>query len=341
MPFDPSTSLAKRPPEPRLDTYSRILVMFSGGKDSLACLLHLFELGVPRERIELWHHDVDGREGSDLMDWPCTRDYCRAIAEAFDLPLYYSWKKGGFEREMLRQEQRTAPICFEVPGGHVEEVGGTAGKFGTRRKFPQVSANLMTRWCSAYLKIDVAAAAIRAQHRFREERTLVITGERAQESSARSKYAQFEPHRSDRRDGKRVRRHVDHWRPVHQWSEQDVWAIIERWRVQPHPAYRLGWGRVSCAACIFGSPKQWASLRQVAPERFERIAQYEEEFGVTIQRKRSVRRLAVLGQPYEATTADPDLVAVAMSREYTEPVLVAEGQWELPAGAYGDSCGPS
>jgi hypothetical protein len=120
-----------------------------------------------------------------------------------------------------------------------------------------------------------------------------------------------------------------------------VWAIIERWRVQPHPAYRLGWGRVSCAACIFGSPKQWASLRQVAPERFERIAQYEEEFGVTIQRKRSVRRLAVLGQPYEATTADPDLVAVAMSREYTEPVLVPEGQWELPAGAYGDSCGPS
>ena len=54
------------------DTYDHVIVAFSGGKDSVACLLHLLDLGVPREKIELWHHDVDGREGSDLMDWPVT-----------------------------------------------------------------------------------------------------------------------------------------------------------------------------------------------------------------------------------------------------------------------------
>ncbi len=65
----------------QLDTYATIIVAFSGGKDSVACVLHLLELGVPRERIELWHHDVDGREGSTLMDWPVTRAYCRAFAD--------------------------------------------------------------------------------------------------------------------------------------------------------------------------------------------------------------------------------------------------------------------
>lgn len=239
-----------------LSSYDYIIVAFSGGKDSLACVLHLLELGVPRERIELWHHDVDGREGSTLMDWPCTRDYCRKVAEALGVRLFFSWKVGGFEREMLRDASATAPIAFETPDG-VKYTGGK-GKPNTRLQFPQVAADLSVRWCSAYLKIDVGAAAIRNQERFNGSRTLFVTGERAEESASRARYESFEPHRSDSRTGRKAR-HVDQWRPVHSWSERDVWDIIKRWRVNPHPAYRLGWGRVSCAACIFGSPDQWAS----------------------------------------------------------------------------------
>ena len=33
----------------------RVLVAFSGGKDSLAALLHLLDLGVAPDRIELHH----------------------------------------------------------------------------------------------------------------------------------------------------------------------------------------------------------------------------------------------------------------------------------------------
>ena len=42
------------------------------------------------------------------------------------------------------------------------------------------------RWCSAYLKIDVGAAALRGQARFEGKRTLFVTGERAEESAARA-----------------------------------------------------------------------------------------------------------------------------------------------------------
>lgn len=82
------------------------------------------------------------------MDWSCTCAYVKAIAAHFGSPLYYSWKVGGFEREMLRENARTAPVRFETPGGHV---GGTGGKLGTRRKFPQFSADMRVRWCSGYL----------------------------------------------------------------------------------------------------------------------------------------------------------------------------------------------
>ena len=102
-------------PEPDLASYDHFIVAFSGGKDSLACVLHLLDLGVPRDRIELWHHDVDGQEGSRLMDWPVTRDYCRAVAEALEIPLYFSWKVGGFEREMRRDGTATAPTRYEAP----------------------------------------------------------------------------------------------------------------------------------------------------------------------------------------------------------------------------------
>lgn len=321
---------------PDLNSYDTIIVAFSGGKDSLASVLDLLDRGVPREKIELWHHDVDGQT-SELMDWPVTRDYCRAVAASLDIPIYFSWKEGGFEREMLRDEQRTAPIHFEVPGGEVLQVGGTRGKLGTRRKFPQVAADLSVRWCSAYLKIDVCTAAIRNQDRFFGKRTLLVTGERAEESPCRARYETFENDRADLRDGVKQQRHVDHWRNVHGWAEKSVWAIIAAWHINPHPAYRLGWGRVSCAACIFGSKDQWATLAAINPNQVTRISQYEGEFGLTINRKKSVADLVAEGTPY--TSATDELAALALSKTYDDDIIVID--WELPAGAFGESAGPT
>lgn len=314
---------------PDLASYDHIIVAFSGGKDSLACLLHLLELGAPRAKIELWHHDVDGREGSTLMDWPVTRDYCRKLAASFALPIYFSWKEGGFEREMCRDEAPTAPTWFETPEG-LRSTGGK-GKAGTRLKFPQVSANLAVRWCSAYLKIDVADAAIRNQDRFRGARTLVVTGERAAESAGRARYRVFEPHRTNGR-----KRHVDQWRAVHGWSEAQVWDIIRRHRINPHPAYRLGWGRLSCAACIFGSAHQWSALRAANPEQFDAVASYETRFGVTIHRNETVTERADRAMP---RPLDESALRAANSASFDEPVLLED--WQLPAGAFGEATGAS
>lgn len=317
-----------------LTQYDRYIVSFSGGKDSMACLLHLLELGVSSSKIELWHMLVDGREGEHFMDWPVTESYCNEVARHFGLPLYCAWKEGGFRREMLRDGTPTAPTHYELPDGTVATTGGK-GPSGTRLKYPQVSADLKVRWCSAYLKIDVCDRMIQGQARFKGIRTLLLTGERGEESKGRAGYAVHEVHRTGRGGG--AGRHVEHWRPVRDWPERDVWAIMERWKIRPHPAYQMGFGRVSCAGCIFGNKHQWASANAVVPHQVQAIAQHEAEFGLTIKRHESVPVLVNAGTAYGSIT--PELATVARARAYPYPLIM--DPWELPAGAFEDSCGPT
>lgn len=320
-----------------LQSYDKYIVAFSGGKDSIASFLTLLEAGVPTDRIELWHHLVDGREeGKGFMDWKSTEAYCKRFAAAFNVPIYFSWKEGGFKREMLRNKTETARTWFETPEG-LETAGGNSGKFGTRLLFPQASPDLSVRWCSAYLKVDICSTSIRNQDRFNFHRTLLVTGERAQESTARAKYATFEPDRADGRDG-RNKRLVDHYRPVHALSEKGVWALIEKYRINVAPPYRLGWGRLSCAKCIFGNRDQWASAAVVDPEGVLEIAELEAQFGKTIDRKAAVLDKLASGTAYGSISAA--LIAEANNESWDGPIVLPEGTWTLPAGAFKECGGP-
>lgn len=323
--------------EPDLASYDHILMFFSGGKDSLCCLLHLLELGVDPARIELHHHQVDGRGGA-FMDWPVTSSYVAAAAQAFALPLYRSWRDGGFERLMLRRAVPTAAVLFETPLGLAQ--AGAAGELSMRPAFSVASTDFSARWCSSSLKIDVGAAVIRNQDRFLDRRTLVVTGERAEESPDCGGCPTFGPHRTDTRAGARRRRHVDHWRPVHAWAAANIWETLRRHGVRPHPAYQLGWSRLSCMSCIFGSASQWATIRLIAPAIFERIATYEECFGRTMQRARSVRELACLGHPYQAALDHPELVALALGDTWPLPIFGSPKDWRMPAGGFGETAPP-
>jgi 3'-phosphoadenosine 5'-phosphosulfate sulfotransferase (PAPS reductase)/FAD synthetase len=329
----PAAAVPPDAPSFNLDDFDRYLLFTSGGKDSAACLLHMLELGVPRSKIELHHHRTDGYEGSSLMDWPCTDSFVKAMARAFDLPLFFSWKQFGIEGELLRENCGTAPIVFTRGDGTLVTMGGERSKPNTRRKFPQMSANLNVRWCSGVSKIDVASRMLINDPRFTEGKTLVITGERAEESSNRARYAVFEPDRADNRHGRKPR-WIHHWRPVHEWTEKQVWAIMKKYQLAAHPAYFVGLSRASCRHCIFLGSNAWATMREIDPDGFARIAAYEVEFGVTIHRTRSVVEQADRGTSY---APDPFWAKVAMSKEYTLPIFM--DPWILPKGALAENCG--
>lgn len=315
--------------------YDKIIVSYSGGKDSTALVVEMLdwacgEQDYPKSQIELWHQDVDG--GAALMDWPCTRGYCKAVAKALHLPIRFQWKDRGFEGELLRENEKTKGVYFEDGARQVQYLPPAGGKLATRRKFPAKTANLQTRWCSGYLKIDVARRAMNNDPRFARGNYLFLTGERRQESAARAKYNEVEVYNRNRN------RRADQWRCVIDWDEQFIWEAFEKYAIVPHPAYRLGWSRVSCMACIFGDKNQWASVRRIAPDRFERIHQYEREFDHTIDNRLSVVQMADKGRNF--VDADPSLVNLAMGDEYPEDMVFTE-HWELPAGAFKTGGGPS
>jgi 3'-phosphoadenosine 5'-phosphosulfate sulfotransferase (PAPS reductase)/FAD synthetase len=324
---------ADKPLEIDFKGYDKYIVTFSGGKDSTATFLHLLELGIPKEKIELWHQEIDGR-GRHFFDWEVTTAYCRAFAVHFGVPIYFSWKEGGFYGEMMRDNAKTAPIVFEDENKNLIKVGGKDGKILSRKMFPQLSPDLSVRWCSSYLKIDVNGIAIRNQSRFSGIKTVVISGERGEESANRAQYAELEPDRADNRGGKYVDRYVDRIRSIKNWSEEEVWKIIERWKVRVHPAYYMGWGRVSCKWCIYGNKNQFASAYHLSPEQGDEIVALEKVFGKTIKRDRPLSQLIQEGKPYEAITEE--LKAVALSKEY--PLSIVMDKWELPAGAFSKDC---
>lgn len=324
--------------------YDLIIVTFSGGKDSLACLIEMLaraEAEGVRDRVEVWHHAVDGEPGltGGLMDWPCTESYVRAVAAALRVRCRFQWKHGGIERELYRADALTAPTSFELSDGSVMTRGGTTGRPNTRRRFPAKGANLQTRWCSGIAKIDVEAMAIRNDPALRGRRVLSVSGERREESTNRATYARVEEHRAHGGG-----RHVTRYRPVLDWTEAQVWACIRAAGIVPHVAYYLGFGRVSCQKCIFLGPDHWATVRLLDPAGFERLAAAEDEFGHTIDRKYGLRAQADRGTPVIDLT-DPVTAARAAQAQshaaYTPAdVIVDPAAWQLPAGAYRATGGP-
>lgn len=321
-----------------IHSYDKYIVSFSGGKDSTATFLYLLDNGIPKDKIELWHQEIDAREQT-FFDWEITPDYCRRFAEAFGVKIYFQWKQGGFLRELMRDNSLTAPNFFECEDGTIGKSGGKTGNLTTRHKFPALSSNLKIRWCSSYLKIDVCKAALINQPRFRGIRTLVLSGERAEESPARAKYKVFEPDSADLRHGKEYFRYIDHLRPVLHWTEAEVWAILKRYRVRAHPCYYLGWSRCSCKFCIFGNKDQFASANLISPCQTDRIIRMEKDFKFTM--KPGINLLSFLSKGKSYTTMTAQLIELATNYNYDLPVILSpDEEWIMPAGAFGENCGP-
>ncbi|WP_313152803.1 phosphoadenosine phosphosulfate reductase domain-containing protein [Lacrimispora sp.] len=420
-----------------LEEYDLVAILLSGGKDSIACYYKLLELGVPKEKMEFWHHDIDGGHPYRRMDWKCTQNYVNALAKAEDVPLRPSWRVNGFFGELYRigasepiewVDPKTGEIhqcklsqkflaCQELKLQATEDMEEQLKQFGYRMKFPMKTGDLSRRWCSAYLKImvadtvmsnlgrlgeleelggkchkfpakggiingrwcsaelkrEVADSVIRnldsleviggKRHKFpakgsthqgrwcsgnlkaavqdsvtsnlektkQDVKVLVISGERRGESSGRSKYNEMEMHRTNAE--KKAHRIVHQWRPVIDYSEKDVWEVLKRHRVNPHPCYRAGWNRCSCAGCIFSTPTLFAGYRELYPEEFEQLKQDEEILGFTLDNKYDLETF--VGNAKSCVYhGDKAAIHSLITGEFNVGEIYVTGEWKYPAGAF-------
>lgn len=379
-----------------LEEYDLVVVLYSGGKDSTACYYKLLELGVPKSKIELWHHDIDGGHLTRSMDWRCTQSYVRSFAVAEGVPLRVSYRINGFFGELYRigasepvewVEPDTGEImqcklssnylkCLELKEKCTEDIEEKLKEYGYRMKFPAKSGDLSRRWCSAYLKIMVADSVISNLDRLEElaklggkrhkfpakgsthngrwcngslkasvqdsvtsclERTkenvkvLVVSGERRGESKSRSMYNEMEIHRTNAE--KKAYRTVHQWRPVIDYSEKDIWEVMKRHKANPHPCYRAGWNRCSCAMCIFSTPALFAGIRELYPDEYEKLKQDEIILGFTLDNKCDLDTF-VNGAKSCVYWGDEAAIHSLLSGEFAVDNVYVKGKWMYPAGAF-------
>ncbi|MDR3141939.1 MAG: phosphoadenosine phosphosulfate reductase family protein [Tannerellaceae bacterium] len=70
---------------------------------------------------------------------------------------------------------------------------------------------------------------------------------------------------------------TDIWRPVFDWSAQQVIDYILDNGLEPNPLYRMGFKRVGCFPCIMSSLPEIYQILQRFPNRIAGIARYEQE----------------------------------------------------------------
>jgi len=338
-----------------LEDYDKIIILHSGGKDSTACFFKLLSMGVPTDKIELWHHDIDGGHPTRHMDWPCTVPYVKTFAEATGTFLRLSWRQNGFWGEVYRVGA-SYPVQYEDTNGtktckssklqersqllrESNPESEELKEYGYRMKFPAKSADLHVRWCSAYLKIMVGETVIKNLTSNLETvntNILIVSGERREESAGRSRYNEMEIHRTNA--VAKNKRLVHWWRPVIDYSERDIWEVLKRHNCNPHPCYRAGWSRCSCMMCIFSLPKHWAGIRELYPHHFKKVCQDERILGFTLSNKKTLEEYASANSCLK--TEDREAIRQLKTGEFTPgEIFVPEREWKFPAGAFGGSDG--
>ena len=203
---------------------------------------------------------------------------------------------------------------------------------GKRHKFPAKGGTHQGRWCSGNLKAAVQDSVTSNLEQTKENvKILVVSGERRGESKGRSKYNEIEIHRTNA--PAKAHRIVHQWRPVIDYSERDIWEVLKRHKVNPHPCYRAGWNRCSCAMCIFSTPKLFAGIKEIYPEEFEALKRDEEILGFTLDNKCDLETF--VGDAESCVYhGDFEALRSLITGEFTIDDVYVKGRWMYPAGAF-------
>lgn len=203
---------------------------------------------------------------------------------------------------------------------------------GKRLKFPAKGGTHQGRWCSGNLKAAVQDSVTSNLDKTKENtKILIVSGERRGESAGRANYNEMEIHRTNAE--KKAHRIVHQWRPVIDYSEKDVWEVLKRHNVNPHPCYRAGWNRCSCAQCIFSTPSLFAGIREIYPEEYEKLKQDEIILGFTLDNKCDLDTF--VGNAKSCVYhGDQRAIHSLVTSEFTVDDVYVKGDWKYPAGAF-------
>lgn len=166
--------------------------------------------------------------------------------------------------------------------GPITEVGLEGGMAGLIRKkglFP----SRVGRYCTEELKVKPIAKYLAKRQEEQDREVVNVVGIRAGESEARSKMPMWEWSES-----------LDCWvwRPLLNWTTEDVVAIHQRHGLKPNPLYTtvvdgMTADRVGCFPCIFARKAEIRMVAAAAPGRIDLIRTLEGEVSAAAEARGS------------------------------------------------------
>lgn len=227
-------------------------VSHSGGKDSQAMYAELFPI-VPIDQIVVVHADLGE------IEWTGVQDHIKENIHVDHEMNVVSANKTLFD--MIRHRSAKRP---DVPS------------------FPS-SAH---RQCTSDLKRNPIYKFIRNDMKKRGSLLAVnCMGLRASESSARAKKETFKINNTLSKAGRTVHEYL----PIHDFTEEEVFASIKGVGQKAFWAYEAGNKRLSCVFCIMGCDNDLKNGAKHRPGLYQKILELEKETGWTMFHGKSLQ----------------------------------------------------
>jgi 3'-phosphoadenosine 5'-phosphosulfate sulfotransferase (PAPS reductase)/FAD synthetase len=165
------------------------------------------------------------------------------------------------------------------PAAHysVRESRGFPG-FGTRYCTSEFKTAEVAGWTTQWAK----AARQSGEVKGRPARILQTLGLRAQESGDRAKKG-FGVHKKFSRNQENYR-----WLPIQMLSTQEVWDVIAASGISHHPAYDVGFRRLSCRLCPLAGDEDLALAALTYPQHADEVRAIERKYDRKLKESRSL-----------------------------------------------------
>ncbi|WP_435057580.1 phosphoadenosine phosphosulfate reductase family protein [Streptomyces sp. bgisy060] len=278
VPAAPTTTI----PTTLLRLADWILLNSSGGKDSQAMASHVCRLAA---RLGLLHRVVIVHADLGDIEWEGTRRLAEEQARLLGVRFEVVKAEGG---DLLA---RTVARYFKLKSKAENEAraqGLDPANVTVAPAWPSSAA----RWCTSDLKRGPIRKLMtrlvgELGHLGRPVRILNCLGQRAAESAPRAKLAAVEIDRP----ASNGKRHVTTWRPVHGWSDAEVWKEIARSGLPYHEAYDWGMSRLSCSFCVLGCEADVVLAARLRPTKAAQYVTVETKVGTDFKDGLSMRQI--------------------------------------------------
>lgn len=241
----------------------RNVLSISGGKDSTAMWILALEQGEKIDEVVFADTGHEHPITYGYLDYLETKlgpirrvkaDFAKWIEHKREV-VQTKWRKDGIPDDVIQQ----ALEVLRPTGNPFLDMCLWKGRFPSSK----------ARFCTQHLKIEPIEDQLFRPFIDAGDDVISWQAVRKHESRARANLV-------DRESTIGIVYAYEIYRPILEWTVEDVFAMHRKHGILPNPLYEQGMGRVGCMPCINARKDELYEIARRYPEEIERVAKWEE-----------------------------------------------------------------